>query len=162
MRRTRLPAPGIFLALVCSLPATGFAQADIKRVEVGGLISVLRLGSFYDVTDFGIGGRGAYNVTPELALESEIILFPSDVDDPFVVMHGGRKIQAFFGPKVGTRSRRIGIFAKARPGFIHFSEGKWRPNSACAAIFPPPEGCFVGETRFLVDLGGVLELYSAR
>ncbi|HEY9401061.1 MAG TPA: hypothetical protein VIQ24_00105, partial [Pyrinomonadaceae bacterium] len=59
-----------------------------------------------------------------------------------------------------------GVFAKARPGFVHFSEGdlQERRDVACITIFPPPRGCFEGKGRahFAFDVGGVFEYYPSR
>jgi hypothetical protein len=33
-----------------------------------------------------------------------------------------RLTQGLFGAKAGWRARRLGVFGKARPGFVHFNE----------------------------------------
>lgn len=161
------------------------AQTDeARRFEVGGQFSVLNVSngrasvttvvqclvppcptttSFTEEreTEPGFGARIGYNVTENFTLEAEGNFFPRERE-----FAGGRKSQALFGVKAGKRFDEIGVFAKARPGFVHFSEGDFQPRRdiACIAIFPPPVGCFegTGRTHFAFDLGGVFEFYPSR
>ena len=90
-------------------------------------------------------------------LEAEGNFFPQDG-----VLDAGRKIQGFFGVKAGKRFEKMGVFAKARPGFVRYSRGDYRePGGPCVAVFPQPIGCFqaLGKARFATDLGGVFEYY---
>ncbi len=70
------------------------------------------------------------------------------------------------GIKAGKRLDKVGIFAKARPGFIYASKGDLQPraNTACIAIFPPPAGCSetISKTSPAFDLGGVVEVYPTK
>jgi hypothetical protein len=118
-------------------------------------------------TEPGFGGRVGYNVTPNVALEAEVNFFPRERDFTDDKFNGGRKLQGLFGVKAGKRFDAVGLFAKARPGFVRFAEGDLRPRAGggCIAIVPPPVGCFEGAPRtdFAFDVGGVVELYpSAR
>jgi hypothetical protein len=161
-----------------------YAQADeSRRFEVGGQISVLNASngrasvtrvlpclippcpvvtntSEGQKAEPGFGARIGYNLTRNFALEAEGNFFPRERE-----FGGGRKSQAHFGFKAGKRFERVGVFGKARPGFVHFSEGDLqpRPGVACIAVFPPPRGCFEGKgrTHFAVDLGGVFEYYPS-
>ena len=156
-------------------------QSDERKWEVGGQFSALRLVSHSSTssaivcvqapcpgfaivadkreTDYGGGGRLGYNFSQNFALEAEGNLFPSDSDET-----GGRKIQGLFGAKAGKRFDTVGLFAKARPGFVHQQKGDYRQVGACIAIFPPPIGCFqrVARTSFAMDLGGVVEWYPSK
>ena len=163
-------------------------DADEKRFEVGAQFSVLQ--SALPGAEFtgvvcvttpcqafvtsnsreiqpGFGGRFGYNLTKDIALETELNFFPGagsfSVPDAF---KGGHKIQGLFGVKAGKRFDKVGIFGKARPGFIHASKGDLqpRPNTACIAIFPPPAGCFetTSKNNFAFDLGGVVEVYPTK
>jgi hypothetical protein len=128
----------------------------MRRFEAGAQFSAMRL-SGIDVTDSGLGGWAAWNLTDVLALEVAGEFFP---DGQGEVVRGGRKFQTLFGPKIVWRSNRIGIFAKGRTGVARVGEGR-SSGGACIAIFPPPEGCFVGETRLAFDLGGGVEVYPS-
>ncbi len=163
------------------------AQADEKKFEVGGQFSLLRLDaptatvrplpcagplppcpfsvSFTSGRDSepGFGGRFGYNFSKYFALEAEGNFFPRDRN-----FNQGRKVQGLFGVKAGRRFEKVGVFAKARPGFIRFEKGDYRLGPAigiCQALFPPLLlSCVVpvARTHFNVDLGGVVELYPSK
>jgi len=134
------------------------AQTDRERkVEVGGHFTAL-LNRETDQTEPGVGGRVGYNLTDAVTLEAELNILPEREE-----FRGGTKAQGLFGVKAGWRGDQVGLFAKARPGFLHLTEGEIRPrqDGGCIAVFPPPPGCLEtsGLTRFNLDLGGVLEVY---
>jgi hypothetical protein len=149
------------------------AQSDEKKFEVGAQFSVLQaptrtltnsaLGTTSEnhATEYGFGGRIGYNLSRNFALEAEGNFFPRDRD-----VQGGQKIQGLFGVKAGKKFDKVGVFAKARPGFIRFEKGDYRFGpGGCILIFPPPLACFqpVAKTNFAFDVGGIIELYpSAR
>jgi hypothetical protein len=176
----------IFLAALLLLSVVGFqvarAQSDERKFEVGGQFSLLRLPTTTITTttfpclgplpcpvqtnfatgrnsEPGFGGRLGYNFSRYFALEAEGNFFPRDRD-----FEGGRKMQGFFGAKVGKRFDKVGLFGKARPGFMRFSKGDYRLARGCIAVFPPPIACFdpVAITKFAFDLGGVAELYPSK
>ena len=171
-----LRAPVLTLALVAfslSSFAEARAQSDEKKFEVGAQFSILQvpirtvatflfpIGSESHATEYGVGGRIGYNLSQNFALEAEGNFFPRDRN-----LLGGQKIQGLFGVKAGKKFDKVGVFAKARPGFIRFEKGDYRLGPiACIAIFPPPLGCLqpVAKTNFAFDVGGVIEIYpSAR
>jgi|SRR5436190_4748722 len=149
------------------------AQSDDKKFEVGGQFSVLRVptqtvtgtaGSGLAInehgnTNYGFGGRFGYRLSKYFTLEGEGNFFPHDG-----VLDAGKKTQAFFGVKAGKRLENFGLFAKARPGFVHYSRGDYQFTGPCIAVFPPPIGCYqpVGRTSFAIDLGGVFEYYPTK
>jgi len=158
------------------------AQSDDKKFEVGGQFAVLRVPqpnvsvttlpcvvapcpttivtTENRNTNYGFGGRFGYRVSKYFTLEGEGNFFPHDG-----VLDAGRKIQGFFGVKAGKRFEKIGVFAKARPGFVRYSRGDYRePGGPCIAVFPQPIGCFqaLGRTSFAIDLGGVFEYYPTK
>lgn len=173
--------------LVAGSPAAR-AQGDDSRWEVGGHLTA------FDVTngsasvtrvfpcqvppcpavttevdqrraEVGFGARAGYSFNRYVTAEAEVNYFPGDpglADEDFA---GGRKVQGLFGVKAGRRYEHFGLFAKARPGFVHFEKGDLfqPPGSGCIAVFPPPLPCFEtrGRTDFAVDVGGVLELYPS-
>ena len=147
------------------------AQSDEKKFEVGGQFSSIWLptrsvkssGSVLVTTparnnSSGFGGRFGYNLSKYFALEADANFFPSDRD-----LDGGRKVQGFFGVKVGKPFEKWGIFAKARPGFVRYEKGDYRFVGG-PAVFPPLLGSFrpVARTNFAIDLGGVVEYYPSK
>ena len=156
------------------------AQADEKKVEIGGQFSFLRVPTLTTDptgivcgpifcpsiaftrdtnTDVGFGPRIGYNATSYLTLEAEMNFFPQDRPED-----GGQKFQGLFGAKVGQRFEKVGVFAKARPGFVRLSKGEYQLQGGCVTIFPPPIACFQpnATTHLAFDLGGVAEFYPSK
>ncbi len=166
------------LTLLAS-PLAVSAQDKIPRTEVGGQFTFLnrtRPASQFDffvedrtLTELGGGGRFTYNLTNAVALEAEGNFFPGR--DEFTEIPQGHILQAQFGVKAGKRFNKIGIFGKARPGFVTFSEvskltGFRREllNIPFRGVFPVEVPEFrVGKASYLsADLGGVVEFYPSR
>ncbi|HLR04680.1 MAG TPA: hypothetical protein VK117_02640, partial [Pyrinomonadaceae bacterium] len=112
------------------------AQSKTPKFEVGAQFSLICF-SDLDITEPGFGGRFTYNINDHLAV----------------------------GVKAGGRTRRIGVFGKVRPGFVHF--GNFEKPEAFGVVctgfcaLPTPPFNF-SETDIAVDLGGVIELYPSR
>jgi hypothetical protein len=140
------------------------AQADeTPKLEIGAQFSALGLNRQVDTQiEPGFGGRVAYNLTENFALEAEVNFFPRDRFRNFRV--GGRAVQGLFGAKFGKRYKRFGIFGKARPGFISFSEGFSELIPSGTVFDPAAQLNFRTQrlTHFAADLGGVLEYYASR
>ena len=166
------------MLLLLSGAQTARAQGDEHKFEAGGHFTTIRFsrwvinedpriicvnfpcGARGKESDFepGLGGRFGYHFNKYVAAEAEVNFFPDDER-----VGGGRKAQGLFGVKAGRRFQRMGVFAKARPGFLHASAGNLKPreDTGCILIFPPPEGCFEPDstTEFALDVGGVFEIY---
>jgi hypothetical protein len=157
------------------------AQSVEKKFEVGGQFSIFPVSSrsitvttlpcivapcpttivttHNRVANYGFGGRLGYRLSEYFTLEGEGNFFPRDG-----VLDGGRKTQVFLGVKAGKRFEHAGVFAKARPGFVHYSRGDYQFAGACIAVFPQPIGCYqpTGTTSFAADVGGVFEYYPSK
>jgi hypothetical protein len=102
----------------------------------------------------GIGGRFVYNLMRYADVEAEAILLPGS-------QASGNRAQGFFGGKIGIRRDRFGVFIKARPGFIYFSNspfGDSEPGSGDSFFSHD----FASATEPSIDLGGVVEYYNRR
>jgi hypothetical protein len=102
--------------------------------------------------DPGVGGRVAYNLKRWLALESAVTYFyrqPTAGD----AQRGGKMLEGVFGPRMGVRSRKIGMFAKLQPGFLSY-------GGVHDSFFAPLPTQRL--THFAVDAGGVLEYYPSK
>jgi hypothetical protein len=137
------------------------APGDPPRYEVGIHFSSLTLtpSDLYR-TEAGFGGRFTANLNGHVALEAETTYFPNRGRSG-ESRAAGRAVQGLFGVKAGKRWERFGLFAKARPGFVSFSEGKLAPdpNFVTNGVF----GLRTERaTHFAVDAGAVLELYVSR
>lgn len=102
-------------------------------------------------TEPGLGARLTFNLTENIALEAEGNYFTRE---QFSFPEGGKMFQGQFGGKIGKRFERWGVFGKARPGFVGFSQ-----------VLQSPLGVQVGQLTFVrklypsLDLGGVVEFY---
>ncbi|HEX8143319.1 MAG TPA: outer membrane beta-barrel protein [Pyrinomonadaceae bacterium] len=143
------------------------AQSDeTPRYEVGAQFSSLSLRdpSFSNFTEPGFGGRFTVNITDYLAAEAQVDFYPQNRSN-VTESSGGRTLTGLFGLKAGKRYERFGLYAKARPGFIHFSRtiGGF---SEVPVVANPPFTLFIPQyrsrTEFAADIGGVLELYPTR
>jgi hypothetical protein len=163
------------LALMCSCGWQVRAQDLSKpsKIELGVQFSTLTLGLAPPAgiqTEFvalpsnqtgpGIGGRFTRNLTNHLALEGEGNLFPRRLPSQ------GLAFQAQFGVKAGHRFKRIGVFAKARPGFVSF--GNVATEEGTETIGTPPLQFTVAHivprrrNFFSMDIGSVAEVYLSR
>ena len=138
---------GICLCLAFSLPLSAQAHAQgytytPPRFEMGLHFTGLRLRDALGEGPAGIGGRFTYNHLENLAFEGEINYFPQDPSGDF------GENQGLFGVKAGGRFEDIGLFAKVRPGFVHFGgDALGRRLSE--------------RTQFACDVGGVIEYYPS-
>jgi hypothetical protein len=139
-------------------------STDLPKFEVGADFSTITFGP--GQTELGLGGRLTYNLNKHVALEGAGFLFPRGCH--FCAQGTeGRITEGLFGVKVGKRFEKWGIFAKARPGVISFSEGKI--NTVFVTGVPVTSlGVFPFEfqtsrlTTPAFDVGGVLEFYPSK
>jgi hypothetical protein len=112
-------------------------------------------------TEPGIGGFVSYEVYRFFYADSAVNFFLRDTNSSGV-HDGGRIFQGLFGLKGGIRSDRIGVFGKVRPGFNSYSRALTGIQQTSAG--PPPlfKNLFDRSTNFVLDLGGVVEIYPTR
>ena len=134
-----------FVSLFLFFPSSrAQAQTDVPRIETGVQFVGLSLPQPIGEGAPGIGVRFGYNLSNYIGLEAELNHFS-----------GGTKLtpnfgetEGLFGLKAGYGFKRGGIFAKFRPGFIHF----------------PKDGAAAGRgltkrDYFALDVGIVAEHY---
>lgn len=127
----------------------------------GGCVSVV---TDTIVTEPGLGGRFTYNISESVALEAEGNFYTRDRLN--FIGPGGHMFQGQFGVKAGKRFEQWGIFAKARPGFVGFSEvnqlvGTHTQLFGTTTIIVP-DFRLAKKLYPSIDVGGVLELYVSR
>jgi hypothetical protein len=114
----------------------------------------------------GFGVRFGYNATDDLAFEIEGNFYPPHNPFNFNTASGGYPIQVQTGVKYGRRFDRFGLFAKARPGVVHFSSvaevSGYDPFTFEGQTFFFPNFRFADKSYFSMDLGGVLEFYPSK
>jgi hypothetical protein len=107
-----------------------------------------------DATDVGFGGMFAWHANNSFGIDTRVDFYPTGGGE---VLRGGRKLVALAGPRIGWRAERVGLFGAIRGGVARITEG--RGFGVCILIFPPPESCYVAETRPAFDLAGIVEFY---
>ncbi len=168
MKRLILSAP-IYVALCfCCTGGAHTQTEDAPKIELGVLFSSLSIiePPFGGTrTEPGFGGRFTYNLTNHVALEAEGNFFPRN-DRSFSAAAGGNLAQAQFGVKAGKRFEKFGVFGKARPGFVSFSNALEEINFTTTG--PPGQEGFIPvphfgrRTYFAGDVGVVFEFYPSR
>src|SRR5262245_38926978 len=119
-RRMFLPAIAFLLLVEVNLIAQ---SQEVPKFEVAAEFTTLeREGLGQQRTEPGVGGRFTFNLNRNIALESAGYFFPRRC---FICANGGNMGQVVAGAKIGKRFENWGIFAKARPGFVTFSQGEF-------------------------------------
>ena len=129
---------------------------DLPKYEAGADFTTFTING--NQVELGAGGRFTYNINKSFAVEAAGYFSPGTCDScPGQVT--GRIAEGVFGVKAGKRFSKVGIFAKARPGFMTIGKGYFD--------FVPISGGFVNSvphrtTPFALDLGGVFEFYPSK
>jgi hypothetical protein len=134
---------------------------DPPKFEVAGEFTTLERESFLDrITNPGFGGRFTYNLNRVFSLEGAVYFFRKpclDCVDP------GRLTAVVGGVKAGKRFDSWGIFGKARPGVVHFSDVR---GAFVTCLSPqcafPTEPFRPKRTHFAIDIGGGVEFYPSK
>src|SRR3982751_2453954 len=94
---------------------------ELPKFEVAGEFTTLEREAFSQRrTEPGFGGRFTYNLNKMFAVEGAGYYFPKRC---FQCRNAGNITEGLAGVKVGKRFEKWGVFAKARPGVISFSQG---------------------------------------
>jgi hypothetical protein len=149
------------VVVVCLVQLQALAQSDeLPKFEVAAEFTTLEREAFSRRTEPGLGGRFTYNLNEMFSLEAAGYFFPKRCSE---CRNAGNISQGLAGVKVGKRFENWGVFAKARPGVISFSQGAFD-------AFPPPDGFPFSPieikpkrlTAFAMDVGGVVEFYPSK
>ena len=166
----------LLLAIIAMLVgiSQGQAQSDeLPRRELGIHFTAIDLNEVFEIPG-GIGGRFTYNITKHLAIDSELNHFPRRDQTQRLVVTGFEdqarghaagglafersadslpfgETQGHIGLKAGVRTKTLGLFAKVRPGFMHFRRRHITEDFNNQS-----------RIRFALDIGGVFEYYPLR
>lgn len=155
MNRTLFVVVVIFL-----IQSPSLAQSqEVPKFEVAGEFTTLeREGVFERRTEPGFGARFTYNINKVFSVEAAGYFLPKEC---LQCRNAGTITEGLAGVKVGKRFEKWGVFAKARPGAISFSEGTFDALPVGFPSFP-----IVFELRqlttFAMDVGGVVEFYPSK
>lgn len=163
LKKILLASAALMLALsFCHVQARAQAAAsasdDLPKYEVGFHFTSLTYNNAH--TEPGLGARFTYNFNKSIALEAEGDVLPHNARAFF--LNGGRAAEGFFGIKIGKRREKYGIFAKARPGLITFTQGRFDYVANGSGTVVPFDIHTERTTNFAMDVGGVLELYPTK
>lgn len=154
----------------------GFHFTLLERRDANTALEIYRRNGFLApdfkpaiVHEGGIGARFTYNFNKYVAVEAEVNGFLQDkranpvIGVPLAVVEpGGRKLQGLFGPKIGIRREKFGVFGKVRPGFIGMDRYEvvtdLIPLEGVAVLSSPQYGVYF----FNIDVGGVFEYYPTK
>jgi len=152
----------VFLAFtIPAFASTAFSQVpDPPKFEIAAEFTTLGRDEVSGTgTEPGLGGRFTYNVNKNVALEAAAYFFPRRC---FSCFSNGRVLEGLGGVKAGKRFQKWGVFAKARPGVVSFSQGKFNFLSTGGGGAFPILIQIDRLTTFATDLGGVVEFYPSR
>jgi hypothetical protein len=158
MNRTLFVVAVIFL-----IQSHALAQSqELPKFEVAAEFTTLEREAFSQRrTEPGLGGRFTYNLNEVFSLEAAGYFFPKRC---FQCRNGGTITEGLAGVKIGKRFEKWGIFAKARPGAISFSEGTFDVRQTLSPAVTPFPIFFELKrlTTFAMDVGGVVEFYPSK
>ena len=159
--KTRLLAIAIIAAclVLCTRQAkaqTKPSSTDLPKYEAGADFTTFTING--EQIEIGAGGRFTYNINKNFALEAAGYFSPGTCDS-CPGQATGRIAEGLFGVKAGKRFSKVGIFAKARPGFMTVGKGYFDVllnNGGFGTLVPHRI------TPFALDLGGVFEFYPSK
>ena len=149
------------VVVICLVQLQALAQSEeLPKFEVAGEFTTLeREGFSQRRTEPGFGGRFTYNLNKTIAFEGAGYFFPKRC---FGCRNNGNIAEGLAGVKVGKRFEKWGVFAKARPGVISFSQGTFHIIPPIGLPFIPAQLEFSRLTTFAMDVGGVVEFYPTK
>jgi hypothetical protein len=146
--------------LILFAQSQAFSQSEeVPKFEVAAEFTTLERDAFNGRTEPGFGGRFTYNLNRVISLEAAGYFFPKRC---FSCRNNGRVTEALGGVKVGKRFDNWGIFAKARPGIVNFSEGEFNILRVPASVSDAIDFERNRLTSFATDFGGVVEFYPSK
>lgn len=128
-----------WVSLLCVVPLASARDRSLG-VDASFQVGVLSLSEEIGEKPLGIGGRVGYELLPFLFLDGEAMHFPENPSGNF-----GQTL-VLGGIRLGKNFDRIGIYAKARSGVVHFGGGDFGMRMA-------------DKTHPAVDLGGIVEYH---
>lgn len=128
------------------------SQSEARKVELGAHLTGIDLNEVFEIPG-GPGVRFAYNVNRYLAFDSELNYFPisrrsSSLFRPPESFGNFGEVELLVGLRAGARFKKYGLFAKARPGLMHFRRRQITSDFNDRSL-----------NRFALDVGGVFEYY---
>jgi hypothetical protein len=146
-----------FLALLAgSLAFPARAQQGPPRFEAGAVIDYAHETLVEESNRLQLGGRFTWNIGSHFGLDAEITTSPFSTVSRGLYT-GGRATEGLLGAKYGKRWRKLGMFAKVRPGFLRYSDvfGGFNFNSGQISELGAQT------TSPVLEVGGIFEYYMS-
>jgi hypothetical protein len=105
----------------------------------------------------GGGMWGSWNFSKHYALDTSAFYEPQN-DRTYTTLDGGHEVDAYIGLKAGIRRKRVGFFAKVRPGVNLFSH-------VIDSETPKQDVVLITYSKlpvFALDTGGIVEVYPSK
>ena len=149
------------VVVICLVQLQALAQSEeLPKFEVAGEFTTLEREAFSQRrTEPGFGGRFTYNLNKTFAVEAAGYFFPKEC---FQCRNAGNITEGLAGVKVGKRFEKWGVFAKARPGVVSFSQGTFDVRPPITFPLIPVQFELSRLTTFAMDVGGVVEFYHSK
>jgi hypothetical protein len=149
------------VVVICLVQMQALAQSEeLPKFEVAAEFTTLEREAFSQRrTEPGFGGRFTYNLNEKFAIEGAGYFFPKRC---FQCRAAGNITEGLAGVKVGKRFEKWGVFAKARPGVISFSQGTFDIRPPFNFPLIPIQFELSRLTTFAMDVGGVVEFYPSK
>jgi hypothetical protein len=144
----------VFLVFLASTSAVSAQSFNVGAHFVGSQWSE------FDGTDYGVGGRFAWNPAPVIGIEAELNWYPSEFPGERLAFSGDR-LEGILALSAGPRLGRLRPFVRGGAGFLTSTEA---PEAfACILIFPPPLSCAMaaGQTMPAFEIGGGVEVSTS-
>ena len=151
----------VAILTVFLLQSQAQSQSDeVPKFEVAAEFTTLERDNFSRKrTEPGFGGRFTYNLNRVVSLEGAGYFFPKRC---FGCQNEGNITEVLGGVKVGKRFENWGIFAKARPGVVSFSQGSVDIIQLPGNLGLPFQLEAHRLNAFAADIGGVVEFYPSK
>jgi hypothetical protein len=148
----------LLTVVLLTLPAIAAAQSSEPRLETGVFFTFAKLerigttdhGS--GTTTAGLGGRIGWRLVRHVDVDGELSVHPR-------AGVSGYRIQGFAGTKVGAWFGRLGLHARARPGFLYFEKD---PFGVAAPGSTPLRPVSAASLEPVLDLGASIQYATPR
>jgi hypothetical protein len=148
----------LLAGVLLTLPTIAVAQSSEPRLETGVFFTFAKLQRI-GTTDHGVGtstaglgGRIGWRLVRHVDVDGELSVHPR-------AGVSGYRIQGFVGPRVGAWFGRLGLHAKARPGFLYFEKDPFGV-AAPGSTFLRPE--WADSLEPALDLGVSIQYVTPR
>lgn len=160
MEKTLFVTASIFILLIQSHALSQTQSDDPPRYEIAAEFTALNREQFGSAkSEPGAGVRFTFNFNKNFAIEGAT---HASFNECFDCTERGRVFDLFGGVKAGKRFKTWGVFAKARPGLVNYTQGAFNILPTGTGGTFPFTFEVKGRDHFAADLGGVVEFYPSR